>query len=962
MDARGELVELPTNRVLSLDAPGGKWEVESGLLALFLCELDRDGARHPLITVGPGDLLLAVPRALGTRYGLKAVAIDACRLRYFDTEGASQALAANPGPESRRYLDLIQRIGAALPLFTEALSDVPSRTMDGDWTVELEPGQTFRAHRSSPCWARIEDGEALFMGMPDAVVDSGFAAFPAVPRFWMVAKTKVRIALRSCLTADDLTTKRKGVLETHLPHYLEILAAQTAENTRERFRQREEQVNNRLRASVERIGRILDPQLSAIPADWPALAKACAVIGRFQGVQFRPPRAFDEASGEDAVLAIARASCVRARRITLDGEWLREAATPFLAFRKNGSEPDKTEFKPVALLPRAGGGYECYDPERDQRAPLDDVQAKSLASQGYVFYTPLPSGAVTARSLLSLIWQTSRSSVLAIALYGLGVTLFSLAIPEANRALVEDAIPAADERLVLQTGLALAAVVLSIGLFSLAQGYATLRLNCRIDHTVQSGLMDRVLRLSTGFFRRFATGDLVLRVMAMQQIQELVSAATLRSLLSGLVSVATLAVLFSYNAQLALAAVGMGAACYAVTLFYSIRMYRVGGGLLEMRGANFGLVVELLGGISKLRVAGAERRAFAFWADRYATERELSLRQRAFQDRMEWAMRAIGTGSVLVLLVLGAPLFSRAENRMGTGEFLAFYFAFGQFMAGVTSLCQNAQSVTAALNLWQRAQPVLLEEPETMVAAADPGVVRGLVEADRISYRYTAQGPLILDNVSIAIQPGQYVAIVGPSGCGKSTLLRLLLGFEQPRSGAIYYDGQDLAGLDLGALRRQIGVVLQNGRISGGTIFENIQAGSLLTREEALEAAGLAALDQDIEEMPMGLHTVLAEGGGTLSGGQRQRLLIARALAHKPKVIYLDEATSALDNETQRVVTESMERLKATRVVIAHRLSTIRNADYIYVMEKGRIAQHGTFDALMAEEGLFKRLVQRQLA
>jgi ABC-type bacteriocin/lantibiotic exporter with double-glycine peptidase domain len=234
-------------------------------------------------------------------------------------------------------------------------------------------------------------------------------------------------------------------------------------------------------------------------------------------------------------------------------------------------------------------------------------------------------------------------------------------------------------------------------------------------------------------------------------------------------------------------------------------------------------------------------------------------------------------------------------------------------------------------------------------------------EASRLRFRYKEDLPIVLNDVSFTINPGEFVAFVGHSGSGKSTLFRLLLGFEKPESGFIHFDGLDLDDIDPQALRRQMGVVLQNGRITDGDIFTNIIGTAPLSIDDAWEAARAARLDKDIEAMPMGMHTVISEGGGGLSGGQRQRLLIARAIVHRPRILLFDEATSALDNQTQSTVSRSLEQLNATRIVIAHRLSTILHADRIFVFDQGGIVQQGTYDELMAQEGLFRDLAQRQI-
>jgi ABC-type bacteriocin/lantibiotic exporter with double-glycine peptidase domain len=292
---------------------------------------------------------------------------------------------------------------------------------------------------------------------------------------------------------------------------------------------------------------------------------------------------------------------------------------------------------------------------------------------------------------------------------------------------------------------------------------------------------------------------------------------------------------------------------------------------------------------------------------------------------------------------------------------LAFNVAFAIFIGGVTSLSNTLTDILGIVPLWERAKSILQEPPELNINQEEPGCLKGHLVINHVNFRYREDGPLIIDDMSFHAHPGEFIAIVGPSGSGKSTLVRLLLGFDQPLTGKVYYDGQDLSGLDVTAVRRQLGVVLQNGRVLQGSIFHNITSGALVSHDRAWEAARMAGLAADIEKMPMGMNTVINEGGSNLSGGQRQRLLIARALVNKPKIILMDEATSSLDNHTQAIVTNSLEQLNATRIVIAHRLSTIRHADRIYVMEAGRIVQMGTFAQLSQEKGLFAQLVARQL-
>jgi ATP-binding cassette subfamily C protein len=303
-----------------------------------------------------------------------------------------------------------------------------------------------------------------------------------------------------------------------------------------------------------------------------------------------------------------------------------------------------------------------------------------------------------------------------------------------------------------------------------------------------------------------------------------------------------------------------------------------------------------------------------------------------------------------------------ARGAMSAAQFLTFNTSVTLLLTSVTQLTGAFVSAVAALPLFEEIEPVLEAAPEVRAGSTRPGPLSGAVEARRLSFRYADDGPLVLDDVSLDVRPGEFVAIVGPSGCGKSTLLRLLIGFDRPLSGSVLYDGQDLAALDPSAVRRQCGVVLQHAQPFTGSLMDVIRGSEPYSPEEVMAAAELAGLGDDIRRMPMGLHTVVS-GSGSVSGGQRQRLMIAQALIRRPRLLFLDEATSALDNATQRTVIESTKALDATRIVIAHRLSTVLDADRVVVMENGRVVEQGPPAALLADTGgRLRELVRRQLA
>jgi ATP-binding cassette subfamily C protein len=374
------------------------------------------------------------------------------------------------------------------------------------------------------------------------------------------------------------------------------------------------------------------------------------------------------------------------------------------------------------------------------------------------------------------------------------------------------------------------------------------------------------------------------------------------------------------------------------------------------------MVLQFVTGIAKLRGTGTEHHAFASWSREFAQQKQLALRSRHLSNLL-MIFNSVFPVICWACIFYYHNYLSTEPNatRLSTGDFLAFNAAFTQFLMSSLLISNAAMVVISVVPLYERSRPIFNTLPEISAANGSPGKLTGAIELSHVHFRYRQDAPLVLHDLSISIEPGQYVAFVGPSGSGKSTVLRMLLGFDIPESGAVYFDRQDLSNLDIQEVRRQMGVVLQNGRLVSGDIFTNIVGSAPLTLDDAWIAAEMAGIDADIKRLPMGMHTMLSESGGGLSGGQKQRLMIARAIVHRPRILLFDEATSALDNQTQAIVSRSMEMLQATRIVIAHRLSTIVNADRIFVVDKGQVVQSGTYNELFEQEGLFRELARRQL-
>jgi len=386
---------------------------------------------------------------------------------------------------------------------------------------------------------------------------------------------------------------------------------------------------------------------------------------------------------------------------------------------------------------------------------------------------------------------------------------------------------------------------------------------------------------------------------------------------------------------------------------------------MGMNGRLTGLVIQLISGVGKLRVCGAEEHGFRVWAREFAEQRRLGFKVGQIKNAVavfNSAFPIFSSMAIFTTLVWSQSHATGEKAGISTGDFIAFNSSFGLFLAAMQSLSDASLSLLKAVPIWERLKPILTTPAEIDDTKAAPGPIKGSIELSRIHFRYADDAPYILKDLSLKIEPGEFVAFVGGSGCGKSTAMRLMLGFEKPEKGAIYYDGQDLAQLDLRLVRQQLGVVLQDNRVLPADIFRNIVGTSSRTIDEAWEAAEASGFAEDVRNMPMGMHTYVSEGGGGFSGGQKQRLMIARAIVNKPRVLFLDEATSALDNKTQATVTESMDKMNATRIVIAHRLSTIINAHKICYFEDGIVKEMGTYDELMKKDGLFAALARRQTA
>ncbi len=650
----------------------------------------------------------------------------------------------------------------------------------------------------------------------------------------------------------------------------------------------------------------------------------------------------------DRVDAAVRSCGMMRRRVKLEGSWWRDATGAYLGQLKTG--------EPIAIIPLGLRSYGYVEPRTNKKVLLTARTAADVQPDAYCFYRPLPEKSLTMRDLVKfMVASLDPGDYIRIALATLAVTLVGLLPAIANGLLFDRIIPSGELGLVAPIFALLLGVAISQMLIGVVRSMVSTRLSTKLSIQVDAAMMARLLSLPPGFFKDRQAGDLAKRVRNMRTVVGFLTGSVLGTGLTAVLALAYVMQIGVYAPSLCVPAllviVVQFAVGIAVALTKAIRQREI----MRTDLVVSGLTPALLKGVSKLKLAGAEKRAFAHWAeaeaDHLAAQYDLPL----------W-FKVSDTLPALVALVGTIVIYWCAGTTDVTlANFMAFNVAYGAVSAAIIALAGEAGKVAQVQTCIEAARPLLEEVPESAGQGKLVTNLTGSIELSNVSFRYDPAQPSVLDDLSLKVKSGEYLAIVGKSGSGKSTLLRLLLGFEKPERGAIYYGGQDLADLDVRSLRHAVGVCLQNGHLFSGTLFGNITISApRATMDDAWAAAELAGVADDIRAMPMGMHTLISEGSGGVSGGQRQRILIARAVCAKPRILVFDEATSALDNVTQRHVSDALAELECTRIVVAHRLSTIKLADRIVMLDGGRIVEEGTYDELIAAGGAFADLVERQ--
>jgi ATP-binding cassette subfamily C protein len=710
----------------------------------------------------------------------------------------------------------------------------------------------------------------------------------------------------------------------------------------------------------------------------PGLALRCTRIPDVLALLAAPLGGRGDVPGTDhadealAVEEAATAIGLRSRRVLLDGDWWNEAGTPMLARvadrrtvprEEGGATFGSTGW--VVLLPGRLSGYRmvALDPAgKTVEWAVDRDVAGRLAPFAFVFHRRFAPRPLGTADVVRFAVEHARGELGVLLGAGLLAALVGLLMPVATGRLIDQVIPAGSGTMALAIVAGLAAAGLSAIVLDVLRAIASMRLEAKSSVAIQAAVLDRVIGAPASFFRRFSSGDLALRLGAVNKVQRTLAGAAIGASVTALFLGANVALMLAYSPALSAAALGVVATTALVSVALGAARIRIGRSIEAADGRLSAMSFEVFTGIAKLRAAAAEARVYANWLARYRDFRDLNRASAGLSNLESVLLSVLQPAAVTLVLFLAWRLAENpAARALTVGEFVAFQAAMFGLLGAVHGIVATALDVAALAPAWERARPLLATPPEDGARGKVRHEPAGAIALAGVSFAYP-RGPEVLSGIDLAIRPGEFVALVGSSGSGKSTLLRLLLGFELPSAGVVRFDGHDLATLDLRSLRSRIGTVLQGGRLWAGDILGNIVGTSSLTVDEAWDAARAAGLAGDIEAMPMGMYTLVGEGVSTLSGGQRQRVLVARALVGKPRILLLDEATSALDNLAQAAVQESLARLPATRVVIAHRLSTVRDADRIVVLERGRVVQQGSWRELAAVSGPFAAMLARQEA
>lgn len=949
---QGEKQEVGANFHLSLQEEEFVWFLEKGSVNFFAIEAiggEAEGRRYFLAHILSPNFLFGVPKGIGhIAQKMEVITEGDSVLWKVPLQKLEPYLSANP-------LIIHEWINRFSNLFSHFLGRETDKYLLAPQEVSLKDGETISLKRAitqeeklTVNWLQVIEGNVEFLGIPHFIIGPNHPPFPL--RYHAFLKSKGPSVIRAMPTPKNCIEGLNGFYDIFF-QFLVFKKELDEKEEREQFLKRDETEEKSMNDTLLEMAALINPiEVEKVYTGKVPLAQACQIIGEAMRHSFSiPDDLLESDSAKVLVDEIAKSSGVRYREVQLEGEWWKKDSGPLLAFWG-------PELRAVALLLGKMGNYQMIDPDTNEKKHVDSKLAGELSPDAYTFYLCFPDTLSKGKEILFFYLKHYSKDFSSLIFYSILVSLISLVPFYVIAYLFNRAIPEANLSLLTQITFALIIAVTSSSFFIFFRTLILVRIEGNASNFVQLAVWDRLLKLPLSFFRRYSAGNLILRTTAIDHIRYLLTGHAARIIVSAVFSIFYIIAMAMYAPSLTfigLMLMGISLLMTGGCSYILARKYKKS--LAIGRKLN-AFLVQVISAVGKLRTVGAEKRAFAYWGKLFTKYKKVELSTFDLQNFMLVFNYLLPFLSFL--FIFGFLMFK--ETSLSTGAYIAFNAAFVSFYIAIIELNKTALKMSPIYSLWDMAK-VIIEEPyEEDAKKEKPGIITGEISVDDVSFKYDENGPLILKNISLKANPKEFIGIVGGSGSGKSTLIRLLLGFEKPTIGSVYYNELDLHSLDVQAVRKQLGVVLQAGGIISGSIFENIACGGIYEIDQIERAIDLAGFKEDLESFPMGLHTMLSTEGETLSGGQKQKLLIARALVRNPRLLIFDEATSALDNKSQALVSASLDNLDVTRIVIAHRLSTIKNADRIYVFSKGEVIQTGTFDSLSKEEGMFSEMLKRQ--
>lgn len=927
--------------------------IEKGNMDLFLLDEQKE-FKYFVINRGANNIYFPITAHLKDYKIIHIVSADAV-IRKTTILELKEALK----DEYEKYI--VQELNSWITNIYENIIEIPN--LDVTKYIERQKKQSFTCTKETvlagmfhkelkyqSMWIKIEKGNLFLMGQKTLFLDKDAEIFPiSYKAHFSSPSEEVELITRSTseVVQSDLSLTALKFFHKIIFEYMVISVQKKEKLDKKRILEKQKLEKLTLEKTINDLGTILEKEEKySIDKHLHVLQQTFQILGHYLFIHFKFPKYLTKPEDIDhCIKDICDNSSIRFRKVKLENNWQKKDSGHLLAFTN--------ENKPVALI-RKKNRYEIIDPKKNK------IDINNISEYAYMFYLPMPLGIIKKTDFLRFSLKNKKREILSFVLLGFITIFLALYVPFANALLFNRVIPLYDKTLLYQISLGLFIFALGFGIFSFTSSFVILRLKMLINTQIQASIWDKVLRFPISLFHKFTTGDLIQRIFSIANIENILSTSILNSLFFSFFSLLYVIIMFIYSWPLALLGIGIVLFSIFFNLLFILKKIKIDSNILHQKGMFESFILQVLSGIDKIRETAAENIMFTKWGQHYKNIKSNSLKSTTisnFLSTFNTMFTIFATLSIFALalfLKIHSPSFS-------LGNFIAFSVAFGSFFAATNNVNSIMIKTFGSIASRLKHSKVIFESPiESQENKIDPGKLIGYVEVENVHFKYEEKGPEILKGVSFQADPGEFIAIVGPSGSGKSTIIKLLLNFFFPTSGFIYYDKKIISTLDTSKIRKQLGVVLQDSNLMAGTIEENLAYGLPYDKALMEKALNISGFDEILKDLPMGLHTFISEGGKNLSGGQKQQLLIARAILREPKILIFDEATNALDNRTQEKITKSVEKLKMTRIAIAHRLSTIAEADKIYVLYNGTIADQGTFNELASKKGLFSSWLAKQ--